>query len=322
MHDLATLTLNPAVDVSTRVACVAPVHKLRCSAGVWHPGGGGINVARVAHRLGSRAVAVYPCGGVMGQALQTLLSHDQLPQHPVTTGQETRQNFSVHETDTGQDFRFVLPGPELSDQELQACTNAWLQHVSEATHAVISGSLPLGVADDVYARLAQRVQAQGRRVILDASGAALQQALKVGVEMVKPSLRELSELVGHPLPDLSAWREAAASLVEQQHARVVALSLGEQGALVVTRQQHWLAPALPVTVRSTIGAGDSFLGGWLHGWRQHDERARDSQEGIESAFRWAMATAASAVSSYGTALCDPQQVQQGLSQVKIERLQR
>ena len=81
-------------------------------------------------------------------------------------------------------------------------------------------------------------------------------------------------------------------------------------------------PALPVTVRSTIGAGDSFLGGWLHGWRQHDERARDSQEGIESAFRWAMATATSAVSSYGTALCDPQQVQQWLSQVKIERLQR
>jgi 6-phosphofructokinase 2 len=185
---------------------------------------------------------------------------------------------------------------------------------------VISGSLPLGVADDSYAQLAQRAQTRGRRVIVDASGAALQQALRVGVDLVKPSLRELSELVGHPLNDLAAWREAAASLVEGQQARVVALSLGEQGALVVTRQHHWRAQAVPVTVRSTIGAGDSFLGGWLHGWRLQAANDRDDDQAIETAFRWAMATAASAVSSYGTALCDPQQIQRLLSEVKIERL--
>jgi 6-phosphofructokinase 2 len=320
MHDLVTLTLNPAVDVSTSVASVSAVHKLRCSEGIWHPGGGGINVARVAQRLGSRALAVYPCGGVIGEALQSLLTQENLPQHPVPIAQETRQNFSVHETSSGQDFRFVLPGPKLTSDELDACTDAWLQHLPDSTHAVISGSLPLGVADDGYARLAQRAQAQGRRVILDASGAALQEALQVGVDLVKPSLRELSELVGHPLEDLTAWREAAASLIASHQARVVALSLGEQGALVVTRQHHWRAQAVPVTVRSTIGAGDSFLGGWLHGWRQPEPNARDDERGIENAFRWAMATAASAVSSYGTALCDPQQVQRLLSDVKIERL--
>ena len=320
MHDLVTLTLNPAVDVSTSVATVTPIHKLRCSEGIWHPGGGGINVARVAQRLGSRALAVYPCGGVMGEALQSLLTQENLPQHPVPIAQETRQNFSVHETSSGQDFRFVLPGPELTSTELEACIDTWLQHLPESTHAVISGSLPLGVTDDGYARLAQRAQTQGRRVILDASGAALQQALQVGVELVKPSLRELSELVGHPLEDLSAWREAAASLVERHQARVVALSLGEQGALVVTRQHHWRAQAVPVTVRSTIGAGDSFLGGWLHGWKQPASSATDDGGSIETAFRWAMATAASAVSSYGTALCDPQQVQRLLSEVKIELL--
>ena len=321
MQDLITLTLNPAVDVSTSVETVTPVHKLRCSAGVWHPGGGGLNVARVAQRLGSRALAIYPCGGVMGEALAALLQAEHLPHHAVPIAQETRQNFSIHESSTGQDFRFVLPGPTLSESELNACQEAFLHHMPSATHAVISGSLPPGVPDDCYAQLSRRAQALGHRVMLDASGAALKHALQAGVELVKPSLRELSDLVGHPLEQESEWRAAAASLVEQHQAEVVALSLGEQGALVVTRHQHWRAQALPVTVRSTIGAGDSFLGGWLHGWRHPEgQTMQDEQARLQTAFRWAMATAASAVSSYGTALCEPDHVKALLSQVVIEAL--
>ena len=320
MHDLVTLTLNPAVDVSTSVESVAPVHKLRCSAGVWHPGGGGINVARVAQRLGSTSLAIYPCGGVMGQALHALLSAEHLPQHTIPIAAETRQNFSIHETASGQDFRFVLPGPELSALERDACLDAFVDSLPNATHAVISGSLPPGLPDDCYATVSRQAQAQGRRIILDASGAALQHALQAGVELVKPSLRELAELVGQPLTQEADWRAAAASLVERHQAEIVALSLGEQGALVVTRRRHWRARALPVTVRSTIGAGDSFLGGWLHGWTRHGNGALRDNDGIENAFRWAMATAASAVSSYGTALCDPAHVQSLLKDVVIEPL--
>lgn len=319
MLDVLTLTLNPAVDVSTSVEKVSPVHKLRCSAGVNHPGGGGINVARVAHRLGSSALALYPSGGVMGQALQALLTEEDLVQQPVPIAQETRQNFSIHETSSGQDFRFVLPGPRLTAAEWQACQQAFLERLPHATHAVVSGSLPLGLADDSYAELSRRAQALGRRLILDASGEALKYALRTGVAMVKPSLRELSELVGHPLQRESDYRAAAASLVEQHQAEIVALSLGEEGALVVTAQHHWRAKALPVTVRSTIGAGDSFLGGWLHGWQRPDTASDAEPSRLMNAFRWAMATAASAVSSYGTALCDPLQVQALLKQVVIER---
>ena len=319
MQDLVTLTLNPAVDVSVSVDTVMPVHKLRCSAGVWHPGGGGINVARVAQHLGSRALALYPSGGVIGQELQALLTAEQLPQHTIPISAETRQNFSIHETSSGQDFRFVLPGPTLSRAELDACLDAFIDHLADCTHAVVSGSLPLGVPDDCYAAVCQRAQAQGRRLILDASGPALAQALQAGVELVKPSLRELSELVGHSLEQESDWRAAAASLVEQGQARIVALSLGEDGALVVTRQRQWRARAVPVQVLSTIGAGDSFLGGWLHGWHIAGVDAT-SDEAVVHAFRWAMAAAASAVSSYGTAVCNPTQVQALLDRVVIETL--
>jgi 6-phosphofructokinase 2 len=320
MQDILTLTLNPAVDVSTQVETVTPVHKLRCSAGVNHPGGGGINVARVAHRLGSSSLALFPSGGVMGQALQSLLTQEGLGQQPIAIAQETRQNFSIHETSSGQDYRFVLPGPRMSSVEWGACQDAFLAQLPASTHAVVSGSLPLGLADDSYAELSRRVQAQGRQLILDASGEALKQALRTGVALVKPSLRELSDLMGQVLTREDDYRAAAASLVAQHQAEIVAVSLGEAGALVVTARQHWRARALPVPVRSTIGAGDSFLGGWLHGWRLQGTADLSSVESILQAFRWAMATAASAVSSYGTALCDPAQVQSLLAQVDIETL--
>mgnify|MGYP000255183991 CR=1 FL=1 len=319
MQDLVTLTLNPSVDVSLGVETVMPVHKLRCSTGAWHPGGGGINVARVAHRLGARAQALYPCGGLMGQELRALLDAEHLPQQAIPIGAETRQNFSVHEASSGQDYRFVLPGPTLTGAELDACLDAFIERLAGSTHAVVSGSLPMGVPDHCYADLSRRAQACGHRIVLDASGASLALALQAGVELVKPSLRELADLVGHPLEHEADWRAAAASLVEQGQARIVALSLGEAGALVVTRQRHWRAGALPVQVRSTIGAGDSFLGGWLHGWRG-TPGAWDHEEAVLPAFRWAMATAASAVSSYGTALCNPAQVRELLDQVVIEAL--
>ena len=320
MQDLVTLTLNPAVDVSLSVDTVTPVHKLRCSTGVWHPGGGGINVARVAHRLGSRALAVFPRGGVMGQALHALLNAEQLPQQSIPIDSETRQNFSVHETSSGQDYRFVLPGPTLTATELETCLETFIHRMADASHAVISGSLPLGVPEHCYADVCRRAQALGHRVILDASGAPLALALQAGVELVKPSLRELADLVGHPLEQEQDWRAAAASLVEQGQARIVALSLGEAGALVVTRRRHWRAQALPVQVRSTIGAGDSFLGGWLYGSQRSGSDAEADDAAVLNAFRWAMATAASAVSSYGTALCNPTQVQALLDSVVIEPL--
>jgi 6-phosphofructokinase 2 len=319
MKPILTLTLNPALDVSTQVERVQPVHKLRCSAELAHPGGGGINVARVAHRLGSSVLALYPSGGLNGQELQRLLHAEGIAQQPIPIAQQTRENFSVHESSTGQDYRFVLPGPCLSPQELEDCLSACVALVPQASLVVISGSLPTDVPHDTYRHLIERISKLDRRVVLDASGPALRSALQCGVQLVKPSLRELSELTGRTLKTPSEWTAAARACVRSGQAQVVALSLGEEGALVVTDHHLWTSPALPVMVRSTIGAGDSFLGGWLHGWQEHPELDLLHPQRIEQAFRWAMATAASSVSSLGTALCDAEQVRQWLPQVAIER---
>lgn len=309
MTDILTVTLNPALDLSTSTDKVMDTHKLRCSAATFHPGGGGINVARVMHRLGGDCLALYPAGGANGKRLQQLLDQEQVRSHCVEIAGETRESFSVHENSSGRDFRFVLPGPELTPGEWQAC----LAHVSELQtpprYLVASGSLPPGAPVDFYARLARQARACGSLLVLDTSGPALAAALAESVYLVKPSLRELRELTGRPLDTELQWREAAQKIIRDGQAQVVALSLGEDGALLVTAKQALRARSLPVKVASSIGAGDSFVGGLLWALSRHED--------LEPAFRYGMAAGAAALLAAGTALCQAADVERLHNEVRI-----
>lgn len=308
MTRILTLTMNPALDLSTSVDRVEAVHKLRCDAARLHPGGGGINVARVVHRLGAPCLAAFPAGGVTGLRLRQLLDDEGVPSHVLAIQGETRESFSVHERSSGQDFRFVLPGPALSEPEWQAAlalAEAWsaghaVPRPSGADLLVVSGSLPPGVPTDFYARLAALARAHRVRLVLDTSGPALAQALAAGVYLFKPSLRELRELTGQALNTDAQCLAAARQLIDAGQAEVVALSLGEQGSMLVTAGQAWRAPALSVQVASTIGAGDSFVAGMV--WALSQGRA------LPDALRHGMAASAAALLSAGTALCQPADV--------------
>ena len=301
MLDILTVTMNPALDVSTSTEKVMDTHKLRCTAAILHPGGGGINVARVLHRLGGDCLALFPAGGANGQRLRQLIDQEQVRSYSIPIAGETRESFSVHEQSSGRDFRFLLPGPELAPSEWQAC----LRHVADLqappAYLVASGSLPPGLPADFHARLARLAKEHGSRLVLDSSGPPLAAALAEGVYLVKPSLRELRELTGHPLDTEQDWHAAALQIIRAGQAQVVALSLGEDGALLVTADRALRARSLPVKVASSIGAGDSFVGGLL--W------ALNRQESLEQAFRYGMAAGAAALLAAGTALCQAADVE-------------
>ncbi|MDB5779152.1 MAG: 6-phosphofructokinase [Polaromonas sp.] len=301
MTDILTVTMNPALDVSTSTDRVSDTHKLRCSAAILHPGGGGINVARVLHRLGGDCLALYPAGGANGQRLQQLIDQEQVRSHCVPIAGETRESFSVHEHASGRDFRFVLPGPELAAGEWQACLRLAADLQAPPAYLVASGSLPPGVPSDFHARLARLAKERGSRLVLDSSGPPLAAALAEGVYLVKPSLRELRELTGHALDSEQDWHAAALQIIRAGQAQVVALSLGEGGALLVTADRALRARSLPVRVASSIGAGDSFVGGLL--W------ALNRGEDLEQAFRYGMAAGAAALLAPGTALCQAADVE-------------
>lgn len=310
MTRFVTVTLNPALDLSTAVERISPSHKLRCDEPVVHPGGGGINVARVLRRLGADVLALYPTGGPTGERLSQRVVAEGVPGLYLPISGETRESFTVRERATGQELRFVLPGPTLLAAEWEAALQRLRELPTPPAWLVASGSLPPGVPQDFYARLARLARERGSRFVLDSSGPPLAAALEEGVWLVKPSLRELGELTGQALDTPDARRTAAQDLITRGRAQAVALSLGAQGALLATTAGTWTAPALQVPVLSTIGAGDSFLAGLL--W------AYDAGQDWPEALRTAMAAGAAALSAPGTALSQPAQIERLRQQVRVQ----
>lgn len=311
MTDILTVTLNPALDVLTTIDRVSDTHKMRCGPVIKHPGGGGVNVARVLHRLGAHSVAVYLAGGVTGERHHQLMSAEKVRCHVMPIAEETRESFSVHETSSGHDYRFVLPGPQVSAVEYEAGFDYVAQHLPKQ-FLVLSGGLAPNIPDNFYARLAQVAKAQGVRVVLDASGPALAQALKVGVFLFKPSLRELRDLTGQALPDEDAQVQAARHLIQSGQAEIVAVSLGAEGAMVVSATESWRAHGLAVEVQTTIGAGDSFVAGMVWALSRGDP--------LLKAFQFGMAAGAAALLAPGTALAQAPDVHRLLPQVVVQAL--
>lgn len=295
MPALITLTLNPALDLATTTDHIAPTHKLRCGPVQRFAGGGGINVARVLHRLGADVCAWALAGGAAGTQVRQLLAAEGVPTLLQPISGDTRENFSVVETTTSQEFRFVLPGPTLQPAEWQACLDALATHTPPPRWLIASGSLPPGTPDDFYAQLARAASGRGVRVAVDTSGPPLAAALQAGVALVKPSLRELRDVMQQPLEHAADWCTAAQSLVHSGAADIVALSVGEQGAVLATREGVWQAPALNVPATSgTTGAGDCFLATLV--W------ALDRGDAPAEALRWGVAAGAAALMHPGTTL--------------------
>jgi 6-phosphofructokinase 2 len=301
MPALITLTLNPALDLATTTDHVAPTHKLRCGPVQRFAGGGGINVARVLHRLGADVCAWALAGGAAGTQVRQLLAAEGVPTLLQPISGDTRENFSVVETTTSQEFRFVLPGPTLRASEWQACLDALATHTPPPRWLIASGSLPPGTPDGFYAQLARAVSSLGVRVAVDTSGPPLAAALQAGVALVKPSLRELRDVMQQPLEHAADWCTAAQSLVHSGAAEIVALSVGEQGAVLATREGVWQAPALNVPATTgTTGAGDCFLAALV--W------SLDRGDAPAEALRWGVAAGAAALLHPGTTLAQADDV--------------
>jgi 6-phosphofructokinase 2 len=298
MSRILTLTPNPSIDTSTSVERIVPVDKLRCAPARRHAGGGGINVARVIHRLGSEVTAVYPRGGDTGELLSQLVAREGIASETSQTRADTREDFSVYEASTAKQFRFVLPGPAVGEAEWRACLNVFRHRSRPPDFVVASGSLPPGAPPDFYARACRIAKSWNAKFMLDTTGPALRAALTEGVHLIKPNLHELSDLLGKPLAGEADWVGACVSLVNSRQVEIVALSLGHRGALLVERDRVLRAQPLPIKPMSAVGAGDSFLGGLV--WSL--AAGRD----LESAFRVAVAAGASALLRPGTDLARPE----------------
>ncbi len=302
---IATLTMNPSLDLGADVDHVRAEDKLRTGPPRRAAGGGGVNVARVLARLGHDVVAVYPAGGPTGGRLRELLDEEGVKARPVAVEAETRMNITITETATDQQYRFVLPGPALHDGEWKEC----LRVVGDLSPDIVvaSGSLPDGVPDDVFARVVD--SCHPARVIVDTSGAALRAVADARPFLIKPNARELEQLCGREITEHADFGAALTELSREGAAEVIVLSLGAGGAFVVSDGQeprHIPAPVVPIA--SKVGAGDSMVAGIVAGLVRGME--------VVEAVHFGVVTGAAAVSTPGTELARKEDVEAIWEQVR------
>lgn len=275
---VATLTLNPSVDVSYTLPQLIADQKVHASRTRYDPGGNGLNVARGLHRLGIPAHACLVTAGETGTLLERLLAHHVDHLHPTRVHGETRINCTLLQEKPRAQYEVDGAGPRVTGEALEEVAQAFLQWAAGGI-GVLAGSIPPGVHRTFYAQLARRLREAGSRAVVDAQSSLLQAALPERPFLIKPNRFELESLCGRPLPTLEDVAQEAQDL-QREGIEYVCVSLGGEGALLSSAAGCYHAAALEVTVVSTVGAGDSMVAGLVAGLVRGWDPARMLQLGI------------------------------------------
>lgn len=260
---ITTVTPNPSVDWTLEIATLTRGAVHRTDGQHQEPSGKGVNVTRALTGNGLRSVAVLPVGGAEGAELEALLKSERVAYRAVPVAGSVRVNISLTEPD-GTATKINAPGPTLSSEETGRLLAVAAEAAAGADWVLGSGSVPRGAGADFYARLGEAVRGSGARFALDSSGAPLLAGLRAGPDVIKPNAEELAQAVGRPLSTIGQVVEAAGEL-RALGAVTVLVSLGSDGALLVDGSGALHAAAFVAAPRSTVGAGDALLAGYLAG---------------------------------------------------------
>ncbi|MBS0125650.1 1-phosphofructokinase family hexose kinase [Thetidibacter halocola] len=309
MTEILTLTVNPALDLSTEAPAVIPDRKLRCTAPLVHPGGGGVNVSRAIANLGGDSHPMLAWGGPTGEMLVALLREEGLTPEPLGVDHPTRQSVSVRDQATGLQYRFMMPGPDWTTGDCDTARAAILAAIRPGALVIPSGSLPPGMPLDFFLDLQPAINAGGGRMMLDTSGEALRHAVDRAANLfaLRMDHAEARELSGHPLVGIAEIAAYARDLRAGGVAEIVIIAAGAQGNVIACTDWVGLTRPPMVVPISKIGAGDSFVGAFALSISRGEDPVTACCRGT--------AAAASAVTTQGTALCRRDETERFFGQV-------
>ncbi|KPQ02932.1 1-phosphofructokinase [Marinobacter sp. HL-58] len=263
MPRVLTITLNPALDLNVETGTVRLGGVNRSRTTRLDAAGKGINLARVLSRLGHTVTVSGLLGDINAAPFERLFHSDMLDDQFVRVPGQNRINVKIAE-DGGRVTDLNGPGFDASPESLKQLETRLGDLTGHYDAVAIAGSLPAGFEADALARLVCHFKASGTPVWLDTSGPALDAGLRALPDGIKPNIDELAEWAGSALDSLDAVAAAARALQETGIAHVV-VSMGEKGVLWLSPSGDWLASPPPVTVLSTVCAGDTLLAGMIHG---------------------------------------------------------
>ncbi len=291
---IVTLTTNPSLDRTVALTDPLRVGEVQTARGVREDAGGkGINVARVVAAASRRSLAVLPLDE--DDPFAVALRATGVPVHIVAHAGSTRANLTVVDAQ-GVTTKINLPGAQLTTADADALTAAVVAASEGASWLVLAGSLAPGLPADHYVRVIDAVRERwgtgAPRIAVDTSGPALAAVVAAGApDLIKPNDEELAELVGKPLDDRVPLADAVAAVAaELVPSRVgsALVTLGAQGAVIVTADGAWHGTPPPTRVQSTVGAGDSSLAGYLLA----ETAGLPVEERVRSGIRYGSAAAA------------------------------
>ena len=314
VQEILTVTLNPALDLSTYADNIRPGPKLRCDAPVTDAGGGGLNVSRAIAYLGGTSRALAAIGGAVGLKLASILQHEGIDLIPFHIDSETRQSLSVTDRGSSDQYRFVLPGPEWSANRIEEVRDLIQSVLDGPTFVVVSGSNPPGVPPTFIADLKKYLAPDNVHLVADVSGEPLRSLVDepCGLHMLRMDAAESATLAERSLPDISATAEFASRLVRDGVAEIVVIARGAEGSVMVDADGGHHCCCEVSTVRSKVGAGDSFVAGMVLALAQGADRA--------TALRHGVAAASATVLTEATELCKPEDVLRLLDQCDLATL--
>ncbi|MFY7963641.1 MAG: 1-phosphofructokinase family hexose kinase [Chitinophagaceae bacterium] len=310
MSRILTLTLNPCIDKTIWIDKLIPNEKLKAKHPEDEAGGGGINVSRAMKYLGKSSKALFFNGGLNGAHFKQLVKDDGVDFEEISIEGTTRMNIMLIDESTTLEYRIGMQGPSISEREIDNLLTV-LSKQKDYDFLVASGSLAPNIPDDIFGKIAIIVASHNAKFILDTSGKALQNAIHEKIFLLKPNLNELSNLCGvKEDASIEEILQATQNLLSKINCTAIVVSLGKDGAIMVTAAEchHIISPK--VEVKSTVGAGDCMVAGMTIALSQNKPWKEVLQYGI------ACGTAATLNSGRG--LCKQEDVERLLMELRKE----
>jgi 1-phosphofructokinase family hexose kinase len=312
-NGIVTLTLNPAIDQSAAIPNFTAGEVNRVEWERSDPGGKGVNVASFLSHLNHRVTVTGFLGRDNGALFERLFHDKGMSDHFVRVPGRTRVNVKIIDEVRQRITDINFPGQTVGPAELSAVRGVLAALIPDHHWFVLSGSLPAGVPVGFYAELVDLLKSAGKRVLLDASGEPMRAAIGRAPHAIKPNVAELEEVLGTRLPDIGAVAQAARSLVGAGIGCVV-VSMGKEGALFVDARESLLALPPAVAVKSTVGAGDAMVAGFV--------AASLRGSALADCARLATATAVGALSQLGPKLPPLASIESIMQQVAVRSVAR
>jgi 1-phosphofructokinase len=300
-----TCTITPSLDYTTYLPELRLGELNRTSDVYYYPGGKGINVSRVLGRLGTKSIALGYIGGFTGQYITDFLKEEGILTDFIRTEDITRINVKVK---AAEESELNGPGPSINELQQQELLEK-VQAMTSGDWFVLAGSLTDTIPSSFFEEIAAICEKNNIKFVLDTSGSALIDLIHTKPFLVKPNIEELGELFNTVISTKEEAFHYARKLVGKGIQHVV-VSMGGEGALLVTKDLALLAEAPKGQVVNTVGAGDSLVAGFLASFTKN--------ENATEAFRYGVASGSA--TAFSSDLCEKNDVDQLLKHITIRSL--